>query len=82
MLQDTEVRSGSLDLPLPTMTYRDLSEALTRVALGPSHRSMVPYLVSALQEQSPFLTGQLMMFEILRAANCLADTGPPFRPDT
>ena len=81
MLREAEARSVALDRPLPSMTYRDLSEALMQVASGPAHRAMVPYLISALQEQSPFLTGRLVMFEILRSANCLADAGPPFLPD-
>ncbi len=62
----------SLDDPLPTMTYRELSESLARVAQK-QNRIMVPYLVSALREQAPFLTGQMVLFEILRSANCLAD---------
>lgn len=66
-----------LDAYLPAMTYRDLDLALRQVAVGERHHRMIPYLVSALQEQSRFLTGQLAMFEILRSANCLADVGPP-----
>ena len=68
---------SDLDAFLPAMTYRDLELALGQVTVGDRHRRMIPYLVSALQEQSRFLTGQLVMFEILRSANCLADVGPP-----
>ena len=71
----------SLDDTLPTMTYRDLLEALSMIASGPRHRSMAPYLVSALKQQGPYLTGRLVMFEILRSANCLADVGPSPRLD-
>ncbi len=66
-----------LDESLPAMSYRDLLEGLGMIAAGPKHRSMAPYLVSALRDQSPFLTGQMTMFEILRTANCLADVGVP-----
>lgn len=62
---------------LPTMTYADLESALMRVAVGGRHKRMIPYLISALQEQARFLTGEMVMFEIVRASNCLADTGPP-----
>lgn len=58
---------------LPPMTYGDLNDALQLVALRTEHRVMVPYLVSALRQQAPFLTGQMTMFEILRTGNCLAD---------
>lgn len=59
---------------LPPMTYGDLHDALHRVTSREDHRVMVPYLVSALRQQAPFLTGQMAMFEILRTGNCLADT--------
>lgn len=65
-----------LDALLPPMTYRDLQLALGQVSVGEKHRRMIPYLASALQEQAKYLTGQLVMFEILRSANCLADVGP------
>ncbi len=58
---------------LPPMTYGDLNDALHLVTSRDEHRLMVPYLVSALRQQAPFLTGQMAMFEILRTANCLAD---------
>ena len=63
----------SLDESLPTMTYRDLIAGLESEASGDRHRAMIPFLISALQEQAPFLTGQLAVFEILRSGNCLAD---------
>lgn len=66
----------SIDDALPKMTYRDLIVGLELVASGDQHRAMIPYFVSALQEQAPFLSGQLAVFEILRSANCLADVGP------
>ncbi len=66
-------RRTSLDDPLPPMTYRDFSQALELVASGRKHRNMVPFLVSALQQQAPFLNGQTLMFEILSSASCLAD---------
>lgn len=62
-----------LDESLPPMTYRDLAEALEQVSANETHLKMVPYLVSGLHRQSPFLTGQMAIFEILRAGNCLAD---------
>lgn len=58
---------------LPPMTYRDLNDALHLVTSRNDYKVMVPYLVSALRQQAPFLTGQMAMFEILRTANCLAD---------
>lgn len=73
----TNPQRQSIDAALPTMTYRDLEQALHFIAVGDRHRKMIPYLISALQHQAPFLTGQLAMFEILRSANCLADIGPP-----
>lgn len=62
-----------LEEPLPAMTYGDLATALEQISASETHRTMVPYLVSALRRQAPYLTGQLAMFEILRSANCLAD---------
>lgn len=59
---------------LPPMTYGDLHDALHLVTSRDELQVMVPYLVSALRQQAPFLTGQMAMFEILRTANCLADT--------
>ncbi|WP_428152722.1 hypothetical protein [Brevundimonas sp.] len=76
-IQPSPHQGHDLDALLPTMTYRDLELALGQVSVGDRHRRMIPYLVSALQEQSKFLTGQMVMFEILRSANCLADVGPP-----
>ena len=66
-------RETSLDETLPTMTFRDFQEALELVASGREHRRMVPFLVSALQQQAPFLNGRMLMFEILCSAACLAD---------
>jgi len=68
----TRTTSSTLDDPLPAMTYRELFESLEMVAQG-GNRAMVPYLVSALREQAPFLTARMVLFEILRSANCLAD---------
>jgi hypothetical protein len=65
----------SLEESLPPMTYRDLQEALALVAIGERHAQMVPYLVSALREQAPFLNSQMILFEILRSGNCVADIG-------
>lgn len=76
-IQPTPEQGYDLDALLPAMTFRDLQLALGQVAVGSRHRRMIPYLVSALQEQAKFLTGQMAMFEILRSANCLADIGPP-----
>ena len=71
----------SLDDVMPSLTYRDLTTALGLIASGPDHRAMIPYLVSALREQAPYLTGQMTMFEIVRSANCLADIRSPSLPD-
>lgn len=73
-----ERRRGQADLlqdTLPAMTYQDLSLALEMVAAGADHLSLIPHLVSGLRQQAPFLTGRMVMFEILRAANCLAEAG-------
>ena len=78
----TEGSGRSLDEPMPGLTYRDLSVALGLIASGPDHRAMIPYLVSALHEQAPFLNGQMTLFEILRAANCLADIRSPGMSDS
>ncbi|MGK2910707.1 MAG: hypothetical protein ACSLE1_13050 [Sphingobium sp.] len=66
-----------LDEHLPPITYRDLSVALKMVAVGERHREMIPYFVSALHQQAPFLTSQLVAFEIVRSGNCLADVMQP-----
>lgn len=71
----------SLDDAMPSLTYRDLTVALGLIASGPDHRAMIPYLVSGLREQAPYLTGQMTMFEIVRSANCLADIGTASLPD-
>lgn len=69
------ITTGDLmETALPPMTYGDLTRALERIANGDQHRLMIPYLVSALWEQSTYLTGQLTMFEIVASANCLADS--------
>ena len=77
----TRDTARSLDEAMPGLTYRDVSVALGLIASGPDHRAMIPYLVSALREQAPYLTGQMTMFEILRSANCLADIGTSGMPD-
>lgn len=69
-----------LDDFLPAMTYRELAQSLEMVAQRP-HRSMIPYLVSALREQAPFLNGQMILFEIMRSAHCLADEPLVFSSD-
>jgi hypothetical protein len=71
-------RDISLDEPMPPLSFRDFQEALELVASGREHRRMVPFLVSALQQQAPFLNGRMLMFEILCSAACLADL--PQRP--
>ncbi len=63
---------------LPPMTYQDFTNALGLVASGKKHKTMVPFLVSALRQQAPFMTGEMLMFEILCSASCLADL--PSRP--
>lgn len=63
---------------MPPMTYGDFQKALELVASGRTHRNMIPFLVSALQQQAPFLSGQMLMFEILCSASCLSDL--PKRP--
>ena len=57
---------------LPQLTYRDLWLGLESISHG-RNLGMIPYLVSALREQVPYLTGKMVLFEILRSANCLAD---------
>ena len=72
MENNTKLAPGQDDL-LPPMTYRDLAEVLGQVSVSETHQLMVPYLVSALRRQSPYLTGRLVLFEIVRSGNCLAD---------
>lgn len=62
----------TMEEPLPTMTFEDVARGLERVASA-GNRPMIPYLVSALHQQAPFLSGQMILFEILRSANCVAD---------
>lgn len=76
-MTDTTSRTPCPDDLLPQLTYRDLWQGLESIAQA-ENREMVPYLVSALREQAPFLTGQMVLFEILRSANCLADE--PLKP--
>lgn len=71
-MTETTNRTPCPDELLPPLTYRDLSLGLESIAQA-RNLGMVPYLVSALREQAPFLTGQMVLFEILRSANCLAD---------
>ena len=66
-------RQTSMEELMPPMTYADFQQALELVASGRKHRNMIPFLVSALQQQAPFLTGQMLMFEILCSASCLSD---------
>jgi len=70
-------RETSPDDLLPPMTYRDFLAALERVASGRRHQKMAPFLVSALQQQAPFLTGEMLMFEILCSGSCMADQPTP-----
>ena len=63
---------------LPPMTYADFEAALQLVASDRQHRVMVPFLVSGLRKQAPFMNGQAMMLEILCSAACLADL--PMKP--
>ncbi len=58
---------------LPPMTYADFEAALLALASGRQHRNLVPFLVSALRKQAPYLNGQALMFEILASGSCLAD---------
>lgn len=70
-------RETTLDDLMPPMTYRDFQAALERIASGRRHRNMAPFLVSALQQQAPFLNGEAMMFEILCSGSCMADQPAP-----
>lgn len=73
-MDGTITRGSFLETALPPMTYGDLTRALEKIASGEQHRLMIPYLVSALWQQSPYLSGELAMFEIVASANCLADS--------
>ncbi len=74
MTTTTQIRSQpSPEDLMPPMTYGDFQKALELVASGRTHRNMIPFLVSALQQQAPFLSGQMLMFEILCSASCLSD---------
>nr|WP_315050446.1 hypothetical protein [uncultured Brevundimonas sp.] len=61
-----------------TMPYAHVEAALPLVASDRQHRVMVPFLVSGLRKQAPFMNGQAMMLEILCSAACLADL--PMKP--
>lgn len=69
--------SAEADL-LPPITFADFEAALEELAMERQHKAMIPFLVSALKKQAPFLTGRTIMFEILCSAICLADL--PLKP--
>lgn len=65
--------TAAADTLMPPMTFGDFENALRLVAAGRRHTLMVPFLVSALSKQAPFLNGEALMVEILSSAVCLAD---------
>ena len=60
-----------------TFSWSDLERQLNRLADGPAQKEMIPYLVSGIRKQRPFLTHELLLQEILSVAACMADSRFP-----
>lgn len=60
-----------------TFSWNDLERQLCRLADGPAQKEMIPYLVSGIRKQRPFLTHELLLQEILSVAACMADSRFP-----
>ena len=60
-----------------TFTWSDLERQLYRLADAPAQREMIPYLVSGIRKQRPFLTNELLLQEMLSVAACMGDSRFP-----
>ena len=60
-----------------TFSWSDLERQLNRLADSAAQKEMIPYLVSGIRKQKPFLTHELLLQEILSVAACMADSRFP-----
>ena len=60
-----------------TFSWEQLASELDRLAPGETQRVMVPYLVSSLQKQAPFLNSDLLLKEIVSTVACVSDQAFP-----
>ena len=56
-----------------TFTWDQLMRELDRLAVGDTQQAMVPYLVSSLQKQQPFMNSELLLHEIVSTVACVSD---------
>lgn len=60
-----------------TFSWDQLAMELDRLAPGETQRVMVPYLVSSLQKQAPFLNSEMLLKEIISTVACVSDQAFP-----
>lgn len=60
-----------------TFDWPDLETQLMELADGPSQKEMIPFLVSGIKKQKPFLTPDMLLREILSVTACIADARFP-----
>lgn len=60
-----------------TFSWDQLAQELDRLAPGDTQRVMIPYLVSSLQKQSPFMNSELLLREIVSTVACVSDQAFP-----
>lgn len=56
-----------------TFSWEQLARELDRLAPGETQQVMIPYLVSSLQKQSPFMNSELLLREIVSTVACVSD---------
>ena len=56
-----------------TFSWTQLAQELDRLAPGETQKVMIPYLVSSLQKQSPFMNSELLLREIVSTVACVSD---------
>ena len=56
-----------------TFSWERLAQELERLAPAETQRAMIPYLVSSLQKQAPFMNGELLLREIVSTVACVSD---------
>ena len=60
-----------------TFSWAQLAQELDRLAPGETQKVMIPYLVSSLQKQSPFMNSELLLREIVSTVACISDQAFP-----
>jgi hypothetical protein len=60
-----------------TFSWDQLALELDQLAPGETQRVMIPYLVSSLQKQAPFLNGEMLLKEIVSTVACVSDRSFP-----